>query len=51
MPWWQRCSAHSSTLLCTALRLAALQSVGCAGEVVLHEAPGEDYEKYAIEIR
>ncbi|PRW39176.1 Structural maintenance of chromosomes 5 [Chlorella sorokiniana] len=26
-------------------------SVGCAGEVVLHEAPGEDYEKYAIEIR
>lgn len=33
------------------LRPLCLQSVGCAGEVVLHEAPGEDYEKYAIEIR
>ncbi|KAL4856314.1 Structural maintenance of chromosomes protein 5 [Chlorella vulgaris] len=27
------------------------KSVGCAGDVVLHEAPGEDFEKYAIEIR
>lgn len=35
----------------TQLRPLCLQSVGCAGEVVLHEAPGEDYEKYAIEIR
>lgn len=27
------------------------QSVGCAGDVVLHEAPEEDFEHYAIEIR
>ena len=27
------------------------QCVGCAGEVVLHEAPEEDFEHYAIEIR
>lgn len=30
---------------------ANFASVGCAGDVVLHEAAGEDYVRYAIEIR
>ncbi|EFN54004.1 hypothetical protein CHLNCDRAFT_58355 [Chlorella variabilis] len=30
---------------------ANFRTVGCAGDVVLHEAPDEDFEHYAIEIR
>ena len=30
---------------------AAFPTVGCAGEVVLHEAENDDFAKYAIEIR
>ncbi|KAL4440548.1 hypothetical protein ABPG75_003549 [Micractinium tetrahymenae] len=30
---------------------ANFQHVGCAGDVALHEAPGEDFAHYAIEIR
>ncbi|PSC71853.1 Structural maintenance of chromosomes 5 [Micractinium conductrix] len=46
LPELQRIVAHVNATFS-----ANFQFVGVAGDVALHEAPGEDFEHYAIEIR